>query len=294
MVDYGFLENGEFKGKGKRVEFFNVDLPARNITTSQKVEEEAKKARDEYFEEKTITVLTTTDLVRKRIKEGEACLESMQKEAESLTVDNPYGFDRAVEMIGQIKNLKKSLTDAVNAVIQPLYQEYKSGRNILTSFTPKLDAIHAAIKEKQDAYAYKAEMARREAERKAAEEAAKLQEKIDAEQKALEAAERKAAKAEKREPVKYEPIKVDTPVVPKEIKTTTESGSAKIEMVLVPTITNPKEEYVVDKILYYFESQFMDLALKAANKAIKAGAIGLNGAPGITVEEKAVTKHRRR
>ena len=291
MVDYRFLDDKKKEGPPSigpieeelppgRVEFFDVDLPPSK--------------KHHIGKDATFEILSTTDMVRQQIKSGEAGLESMKKEAEALTVENSDDFNKAVEMIGQIKNLKKSLTDTVNAIIQPIYQEYKSGRNILTSFTPKLDAIQAAIKEKQDAYAYKAEMARREAERKAAEETAKLQAKIDAEQKALEEAERKAAKAEKREPVKYEPIKVDTPVIPKEIKTTTESGSAKIEMVLVPTITNAKSEYVIDKVLYYFEKQFMDLALKAANKAIKAGAIGLKGAPGITVEEKAITKHRRR
>jgi len=63
--------------------------------------------------------------------------------------------------------------------------------------------------------------------------------------------------------------------------------------VFIP-LANLKAEYVIDKVLYYFEDKFMDLATKAAEKAIRAGAIGLKGAPGITVEEKAVTKHRRR
>jgi hypothetical protein len=274
MVDYSFLEQANGKKRG-RVEFFDVDLPPGRVEITDKQ-------------------LTTTDRVRQQIKAGEAGLKSMQKEVDELVVETKEDFYRSVEMIGQIKNLKKWLIDAVNEIIMPQYQEYKAGRNILTAFTPKLDRQKAQIEAKQETYSYKAEMARREAERRAAEEAAKLQAKIDAEKKKMDEAEKKKAKKEKREPVFHEPIVVDTPVVPKEIKTITESGSAKIEMVLVPTITEPKNGYVIDKVLYYFEKQYLDLALKAANKAIKAGAIGLKGAPGISVEERAVTKHRRR
>jgi hypothetical protein len=274
VVDYSFLKQSNGKKRG-RVEFFDVDLPPGRVEITGKQ-------------------LTTTDRVRQQIKAGEAGLKSMQKEVDELVVETKEDFYRSVEMIGQIKNLKKWLIDAVNEIIMPQYQEYKAGRNILTAFTPKLDRQKAQIEAKQEPYSYKAEMARREAERRAAEEAAKLQAKIDAEKKKMDEAEKKKAKKEKREPVFHEPIVVDTPVVPKEVKTTTESGIANIKMVLVPTITEPKNEYVIDKILYYFEDKFMELALKAANKAIKAGAIGLKGAPGISVEERAVTKHRRR
>jgi hypothetical protein len=260
MVDYSFLEQANGKKRG-RVEFFDVDLPPGRVEITGKQ-------------------LTTTDRVRQQIKAGEAGLKSMQKEVDELVVETKEDFYRSVEMIGQIKNLKKWLIDAVNEIIMP--------------HTPKLDRQKAQIEAKQEPYSYKAEMARREAERRAAEEAAKLQAKIDAEKKKMDEAEKKKAKKEKREPVFHEPIVVDTPVVPKEVKTTTESGIANIKMVLVPTITEPKNEYVIDKILYYFEDKFMELALKAANKAIKAGAIGLKGAPGISVEERAVTKHRRR
>ena len=286
MVDYGFLE----PEKGGRVEFLDVDLP-------DEIEIEGPTIRKLMPGDKVVTAgkqLTTTDLVRQKIKAGEKNIESMKKEADGLAVENSDGFDRAVEMIGQIKNLKKSLTDAVNAIIQPIYQEYKEGRNILTSFTPKLDKIHATIKEKQDAYAYKAEMKRRADAQKAADEAARLQAKIDAEQAALDAKEKAAAKKENRAPQYLPPVKVDAPVIPREIKTKTESGSAKIEMVLVHTVTDIKSTFLHKLILDHCGPAYKTMADQACKKAIKAGALGLAGAEGITVEEKAVTKHRRR
>ena len=273
VINYNFMENGSFSGEKKgRVEFLNtgVDLPGRSGGK------------------------TSIEQVRHKMVEGDQRIALMKKQTDELTVEDEATFFQASEMIGQTKNLKKLLEDAVNVIIRPLYQEYKKGRNILTERTGKLDDIIKAIQAKADAHAYKLEMQRREEERKAREAAAKLQAELDKAQRAAEAAERKAAKAEEREPVVHEPIVVDAPVVPKEIKVKTESSSAKIEMVLVPMITNPKDEYVIDKVLYYFEDKFMDLATRAAEKAIKAGAIGLKGAPGITVEEKAITKHRRR
>ena len=295
MVDYDFLTNGETSAESKKIETIKEPTIRKLMPGEKVVPANMGPGRVEFMDidlpEKTKGAV---DLVRHKMIEGDQRIQLMKKEADALAVKDDETFVRASEMIGQTKNLKKFLEDAVNEIIKPLYQEYKKGRNILTERTGKLDAIIKAIQGKADAHAYKLEMQRREEERKAREAAAKLQAELDKAQRAAEAAERKAAKAEKRDPVKYEPIVVDTPVVPKEIKLKTESSSAKIEMVLVPTIEDPKAEYVIDKILYYFESQFMDLALKAAIKAIKAGAIGLKGAPGIKVEEKAVTRHRRR
>ena len=289
MVDYGFIEkiDAQIENTGK-VGFFDADLSEeieeptiRKLMPGDKIIPSGKQ-------------LTTTDLVREKIKAGKKNIEKMKKEADALTVEDRAGFNRSVEMIGQLKNLKKSLTDAVNHIIQPIYQEYKEGRNILTAFTPNLDKIQAAIQKKQDDYAYKAEMKRREDARKAAEDARKLQAKIDAEQKKIDDAEKAAAKKEEREPQYLPPIKVDTPVIPKEIKTKTESGSAKIEMVLVHTITDINSTFLHQLILDHCGPAYKTLADQACKKAIKAGAIGLAGAEGITVEEKAITKHRRR
>ena len=270
MVDYSFLENQDGKKRG-RIEFFDVDMPA------------------------TLPGITNSvEIVRKRMTEGDKKIDEMGAEVKALVLKDEADFGRATEMIGQLKNLKKLLSDAVNKYKDPIYDLYKTMRDILGVRKDKIDAHIEIIQQKQNQLAYQLEMNRREAKRRADEAAAELQKKLDAEQAAIDAKEKEKAKEEKREPVFSAPIKVDAPVIPKEIKTKTESGSAKIEMVLMPKITDIKSPYIFQKVIQHFQFKYKELAIKALEKDIKAGALGLKGAEGVTVEEKAVTKHRRR
>jgi hypothetical protein len=276
MVDYGFLKNSNGKKRG-RVEFLDVDLPASDGGPSELGKQ-----------------LTTTELVRQKIKAGKKGLENMRKEADDFECKTESDFYRGVEMVGQCKKLEKQLTDSVNGAIKHLWDEWKEGKNILSVFTDEIKKVQAIPQGKIDAYAHQAEMKRRSDAQKAADEAARLQAKIDAEQASLDAQEKEAAKKEGREPVYLPPITVDKPVIPQEIKTKTESGSAKIEMVLEHTITDITSPFLHKLILDYCGPAYKTIADQACKKAIKAGAIGLKGASGITVEEKAKTKHRRR
>ncbi len=280
MYNPNFMENGSFSGKKRgRVEFFDAELPEQFAGPPAKKEGK-----------------TELEIVRERMERGDEKIDEMGKEVDEVEFSGQgqAGFDRATEMIGQVKKLKSRLEVSVNEYKDPIWEQYKTLRNILTTRTSKLDDQIVTLKAKQNVVAGELEMARREEKRKADEAAAKLQAKIDAEQKKLDEAEKKAAKKEKREPVYQPPVVVDKPEIPKTIKTKTESGSATIKMILVPTITDLSSEFLQDMMLNYFREKYEELALKACNAAIKAGALGLAGAKGIKVEEKADTTHRRR
>ena len=108
------------------------------------------------------------------------------------------------------------------------------------------------------------------------------------------AKEKKTAKIERRAPVEFAPIIVDKPVVPKTVAVKTAHGSAKTKAVLEHTITDLKSAFLLDLILTHCQPAFKTLADVAVKKAIKAGALGVAGGPGITVEEKYRASHRRR
>lgn len=258
-------------GKNGKVEFFDIDLDA-----------ELPEAVDRL------------DMVRKKTAAGLEKIESMRTEAIALEIKSDNDFSRAIEMVGQCKKLKKMLEDAVNNHIKPLWDEWKSGKNILTATTSKIDAVQKIPQGKADAYAHEIEMARRKKQQEAEAEARKLQQRLDAEQREREAAERKAAKAEKRKPVYQAPIVVDKPVIEKEVKIKTESAAATIETYLDAEIQNLGSKFVLQMVMNYKRKQYLDLAEKALKAAIKAGVLGINGADGVKVVEKTKTGTRRR
>ena len=272
MGDYDFLSNEAEaikKRKPQKVKFLDVELPETSNVSA-------------------------VAIVREKMVKGDQQISAMEKEAEGFSLTGQAGFDNLTEMIGQVKTLEKLLTEAVEIHTKPIYARYKELRNILTQRTNRLKKLIEGLQKKQNQIGYQMEMERRERERKAREEAAKLQAKLDREQAELDKKEKARAKKEGREPELQKPIVVDAPTIPKETKTVTESGSAKIEMVLVATIQNPDSPFVFKKIQQYFPRQYMELANKAMKKAIDEGVLGIKGADGVTVEEKASTKHRRR
>lgn len=285
MTDYDFLSK-EAQAINKRktvegktakavdypnptIEFFDVELPA----TSEK---------------------SLVETVREKMVKGDQLISKMQKEVDSFDLKGQEGFDKLTEMIGQVKTLDSRLEAAAKEHYDPPYQLYKKLRNIYTERKPKLEAMITSLSRLQRPIAHQLEMDRRKKQQEARKAAAKLQAEIDKQHEEQKKAEEKAAKKEKRDPVHMPLVTVDQPTIPKETKTVTESGRAAVKMVLVPTINDTRSSFIFDQVIKYFHFKYLDLAEKALKKAISEGILGLKGAPGVTVEEKADVSHRRR
>jgi len=234
------------------------------------------------------------EMARAILKKFDGKIAYMHGEAEELEIKTDADFNRAVEMRGQGKTLAKQIVEAAEGFSKPLWAEYKKIKNLETSITAPLTETDKLLKKKSDEFAYLKLLEQRKAEQKAREEAAKLQAKIDAEQAKQAEAERKSAKKEKRAAVIPEPIVVDVPVVPQTVAAKTEHGSVSLKMVLKGEITDLESDFVFRMVLSEGRAGYLALAKAALKKAIKAGAVGIKGGPGVTVREVAETQHRRR
>lgn len=273
MVNYDF------------VEFFNADLSG---AVPDGISEPARPVEGLPVKKDPV------DMARVVLDAFDEKIAKMHNEAEALEIKTEADFNRAVEMRGQAKTLKKMVVDAAGKFSKPLYREYKAVKNLETSITVPLDKADVTLKKKTDDWAYLALLAERKREQKAREEAAALQAKIDAEQKAQADRERAAAEKEKREAVIPERIVVDVPVVPAKVAAKTEHGSVSVKMVLKGEITDLESDFVFKLVLSQTRAGYRTLAEAALKKAIKAGAIGIKGGPGVAVREVADTQHRRR
>jgi hypothetical protein len=273
MVNYDF------------VEFLNEDI------SSKVPDSHAEAGRNIPA---TATKKDPVELARAILVKFEGKIAFMHGEAEELEIAADADFNRAVEMRGQGKTLAKQIVEAAEQFSKPLWKKYKEIKNLETSITAPLAETDKLLKKKTDDFAYIKLLAQRKAEQKAREEAAKLQAKIDAEQRAQAAAERAAAKKEKRAAVIPEPIVVDVPVVPQAVAAKTEHGSVSLKMVLKGEITDLESDFVFKMVLAELRVAYRTLAETALKKAIKAGAVGIKGGPGVTVREVAETQHRRR
>lgn len=110
-------------------------------------------------------------------------VESMAFQASKHQVTDDKSNGEAVGMAGQAKRLGKDIEDERKRIIKDPSQFVKSVNGLVKEFTAMLDEIEAGLKKKIGTYQYQQEMKRREAERKAQEEAAALQAKLDAEAK---------------------------------------------------------------------------------------------------------------
>lgn len=268
MVDYGFAQGND---KPTKVEFFDAEMPA-SVPAKKDPVAVARAAMAKGLEE----------------------IGRIKNESDVFEIKSEGDLQLAVELQGQAKTILKRLTDSGESYYKPHFDTYKQIRNIVTATIEPLNDAIKILKQKSDQFAYQLEVQRREAEAKARAEAAALQAKIDKEVAEQRAAEAKAAKAEKREPVEMPPIVVDTPVIPKEIKAKTEHGSIKVSMVLRHEVTELESEYLFGLVLAYCRPAYKTMVDQACKKAIKAGALGVAGGPGVMVREEADTQHRRR
>jgi len=262
------------------VEFFDADIPPASEDGERVPVAAAKK--------------DPVEMARAILEKFEGKIAFMHGEAEELEIKTDKDFNRAVEMRGQGKTLAKMVIDTVEKYSKPLWHEYKRVKNLEKPVTEPLTKTDNLLKKKMDDFAYLALLIKRKAEQKAREAAADLQAKIDKEQAEQAAAERAAAKKEKREAVIPASIVVDMPVVPQTVAAKTEHGSVSLKMVLKGEITDLESDFVFKLVLAEVRPAYKTLAETALKKAIKAGAVGIKGGPGVVVKEVADSQHRRR
>jgi hypothetical protein len=153
-------------------------------------------------------------------------IKDMVAQGEAHEVLDDPTMKGAVLLAGQAKSLGKKIEDQRKAIVDEPNRFVKTVNGFAKGFTEALDAIERGLKRKIGDYQYRQELARREAEKKAQEEARKLQEALNNEAKEKGVA----------------PVQVLAPVMPEPEKVTrTEDGtSAFTKRVWTHRIVNPE------------------------------------------------------
>lgn len=214
----------------------------------------------EYPEATTVPAVLDARVAKYQFDQYLDMVSEMVEAAKVHAVVDSISNEKAVAMAGQakaitnkIEKLRKSIVDAPNQFV-------KSVNNFAKQYTGKLSDIESHLKTKINRYQVEQQRARIEAQRKADEEAAKLQKLIDTEAK----------------DAGLEPVLVAAPVIPAQTVTRTDNGSASLRNVwtwkLVDFAAVPIE--------------FKDIDVKAVNQAVKAG---IRNIPGIEIYEESQT-----
>jgi hypothetical protein len=196
--------------------------------------------------------------VRAALKVYEDEVGRMKATAENHQVIDEESNKTAIEMAAQAKRIVKTIEELRKEKVRP-YQEYTKGiGNLAKVYTDQLEATERLLKQKINAYLTRQKLERLEAERRAQEEARKLQERLDAES------------AEKGLPQ----VEVPMPVLPqKQEPVRTEEGSAsqtkEWKWRLVSKENVPWDYLMIDTI--------------AVNKAVRAG---IRLIPGIEIYQE--------
>jgi len=233
-------------------------------------------------------------------------LDTLASQASALTVEDDTGAQIANDMISQLAILRRKIRKKKDEIKRPYLDVIQPIDAAVKRFVDRLSDLEWQVKRKLTPYLQKKEEERREAERKAREEAARLQ--AELERKAKEEAERLAAEArakalaegkEKAEAeaearavaAMAEPAPVVVPDVPKETKIESEIGGSKLKEIWTFEILNLKE--MPDEAFEARREQ-VEKALKPwINAQIRAG---IRNIPGVRifrqVETKTVTKRK--
>ncbi len=139
------------------------------------------------------------DDIRSKLEEYREAIEEMATQASLIVVVDDASAKQAVSMASAVKQLGKKIETARKEAIEEPQGFIKTVNGMAKSFTGALEEIEKGLKRRIADYQYRLELERREAERIAREEAARLQRSLDAEAK------------EKG----VEPVKVVAPVMPK-------------------------------------------------------------------------------
>lgn len=152
--------------------------------------------------------------IKRELAKYDPEIARLAAEAEAHQVTDDATARTAVEMAGQCQAMAKRIEDQRKAIVEAPNKFVKAVNNFTKDYQGRFNDISTGLKKKITDYNYQREMARREAERRAQEEARALQERLrkEAEEKGFEAPE------------------VTAPVMPKpETTTRTEDGSAYLK-----------------------------------------------------------------
>jgi len=127
--------------------------------------------------------------VRARLKPYEVKVEGMRQRALAHKVSDKASYEAAVELGGGAKALFKAIEKQRKLIIDDPNQYVSAANSLCKVFKAKLEDIDRALKKQMSVYTARIEMARRETEKKAREEARRIQEQInkEAEAKGVEA-----------------------------------------------------------------------------------------------------------
>lgn len=213
-----------------------------------------------------------------RLAEFEAKVLELKAVAIKFEIVDDQSFVRLAEMTGQAKQLDKNIGRAAEAFYIDAYNYYKSVLNIKNSITNITAEIARILKQKSNEYAYKKELDRREAEKKARAEAAKVQAKLDAQ-----------AKKKGVAPITMAPA----PVIPKDTgPLKTQSGTMSTKMVWTFELEDLTSKAVFDLVLRTTPAKYREVAEAALKKAVKSGVH--EKVEGVRFFERAETTHRAR
>lgn len=173
--------------------------------------------------------------VKVKLAVFDASIQNMVDAAVALQVDGPKALDQATEMGVQVKRLEKELTTAAGGITRPYFEFKKNVDAMVKGFTSRLGQVMAALNPKIIACRALLEAERKEKERVAREESARVQAQAEAEAKAMN----------------VEPAKAVVPVIPKaDTVTRADTGSAHTRKVWEFEITDasivPREFLTVD------------------------------------------------
>jgi len=211
------------------------------------------------------TALVPIDKIRADFEEVMKSAFYIKRDIEALEIVDDETKTHAVSLIGDAKRFIKIIDKRQDEIIEAPNRWVKAVKNIAASLVKPLQEAANAGTFKLSNYNTKVEMARREAEKKAQEAAAKLQAKINKE------AERKGVEA---------PI-VPTPIIPQADTTTkTDSGTTAYEVKRWIAVIHREAE---------IPREYCEPSMKLINEAVRNGVRTI---PGVEIKEVAEMRFR--
>jgi hypothetical protein len=213
------------------------------------------------------SALLDLSAAKRKVAQFKAEIERVKGLANDLVVKDEASAKKAVEIGSHAKRFNKKLEETRKAIIADPGDFVRKVNAFVKSFRDEAEAIERTCKQKHSSYLYKRELEQKEQEKKAQDEARKLQERLDkeAEEKGLE------------------PVKMTVPVV-------NQSG---------PTITRTEDgasgsirkEWKYKKVEDFSKvpDQYKMVNEKAVKAAIKAGVLEI---PGLIIEEVPISVFR--
>jgi hypothetical protein len=209
--------------------------------------------------------LVPVDKVRADFEETMKTAFYIKRDIEALEVIDEETKTLAVSLVGDAKRFIKTVDKRQDEIIETPKRWIAAVKNIASSLVKPLQEAAVTGALKISTYNSKVELARREAEKKAQEEAAKLQAKINkqAEKKGVEA-----------------PV-VPTPVIPPAPATTkTDNGTTSYEVKRWIAVVHKSEEV---------PREYCEPSMKLINEAVKNGVRSI---PGVEIKEIPETRFR--